>query len=58
MTNALNWDVVPLSESVKIHSSAARVLSLSENLATSRCMDHAILHGKPLITYVHVAMSI
>ena len=42
------WDIARLSESVKIHSPAARVflrfLKISQHPA---CMDHAILHGKP-----------
>ena len=41
------WDVARLSESIKIHSPAARVFSLSETLATSRVHGYAILHGKP-----------
>jgi hypothetical protein len=41
------WDVARLSESVKMHSPAARVFlrlpKVSRHQAS--CMDHAILHG-------------
>ena len=40
--------VARLSESVKIHSPAARVfLRFPKVSRHSSCMDHAILHGKP-----------
>ena len=42
------WDVARLSESVKIHSPAARVfLRFPKVSRHPSCMDHAILHGKP-----------
>jgi hypothetical protein len=42
------WDVARLSESVKMHSPAARVfLRFPKVSRHPSCMDHAILHGKP-----------
>ena len=42
------WNVARLSESVKIHSPAARVfLRFPKVSRHPSCMDHAILHGKP-----------
>ena len=42
------WDVARLSESVKIHLPAARVLSRFPKISQHpACMDRAILHGKP-----------
>jgi hypothetical protein len=46
--DSCTWDVARLSESVKIHSPAARVfLRFPKVLRHPSCMDHAILHGKP-----------
>ena len=46
--DACTWDVARFSESVKMHSPAARVFlrfpKISQHPA---CMDHAILRGKP-----------
>ena len=42
------WDVAQLSESVKMHSPAARVFFRFQKISQHpACMDHAILHGKP-----------
>ena len=53
------WYVARLSESVKIHSPAARVfLRFPKFSQHPACMDHAILHGKPfsnpLITNAYI----
>ena len=41
------WDVARFSDSVKIHSPAARVfLCLPKISQHPACMDHAILNGK------------